>query len=154
MNVEESDPTCTKLQNSDILKDLDKKPSHLDQTQLDELKMLILENKHVLLIFEHGLIKFIMMLILKVQNQWNNIHIEWTSWNRSISERKFSIYWTMTLLSLVKVIRVLLAFLCQNLIEHFLCSLTIDACILWLKQRPFHCREQTTVLTTLVMQYM
>ena len=69
MNVEESDPTCTKLQNSDILKDLDKKPSHLDQTQLDELKMLILENKHVLLIFEHGLIKFIMMLILKVQNQ-------------------------------------------------------------------------------------
>ena len=35
MNFNKSDPTCSKLQNSDILKDLDKKLSHLDQTQRD-----------------------------------------------------------------------------------------------------------------------
>ena len=43
MNFHKTDLTCSKLQNSDILKDLDKKQLHLDQTQHDELKMLILE---------------------------------------------------------------------------------------------------------------
>ena len=47
MNFRKTDPTCSKLQNSDILKDLDKKLSHLDQIQHDELKMLILEYKHL-----------------------------------------------------------------------------------------------------------
>ena len=43
MNIHKTDPTCSKLQNSDILKDIEKTLSHLDQTQRDELKMLILE---------------------------------------------------------------------------------------------------------------
>ena len=47
MNFHKTDPTCSKLQNSDILKDLDKKLSHLDQIQRDELKMLILEYEHL-----------------------------------------------------------------------------------------------------------
>ena len=47
MNFHRNDPTCSKLQNSDILKDLDKKLSHLDQTQRNELKMLILEYEHL-----------------------------------------------------------------------------------------------------------
>ena len=47
MNFHKTDPTCSKLQNSDILKDLDKKLAHLDQTQRDELKMLILEYEHL-----------------------------------------------------------------------------------------------------------
>ena len=47
MNFHKTDPTCSKLQNSDILKDLDKKFSHLDQTQREELKMLILEYEHL-----------------------------------------------------------------------------------------------------------
>ena len=47
MNFHKTDPTCSKLQNSDILKDLDKKLSHLDQTQRDELKVLILEYEHL-----------------------------------------------------------------------------------------------------------
>ena len=47
VHFNKSDSTCSKLQNSDILKDLDKKLAHLDQTQLDELKMLILEYKHL-----------------------------------------------------------------------------------------------------------
>ena len=46
-NFHKTDPPCSKLQNSDILKDLDKKLSHLDQTQRDELKMLILEYVHL-----------------------------------------------------------------------------------------------------------
>ena len=48
MNFHKTDPTCSKLQNSDILKDLDKKLSNLDQIQRDELKMLILEYEHLL----------------------------------------------------------------------------------------------------------
>ena len=71
-----TDPTCSKRQNSDILKALNKKLSHLDQTQRDELKMLILEYNTYFLIFQQGLIKSIMMWILRVQNQSNNIHIE------------------------------------------------------------------------------
>ena len=47
INFHKTDPTCSKLQNSDILKDLDKKLSHLDQTQRNELKMLILEYEHL-----------------------------------------------------------------------------------------------------------
>ena len=47
MNFNKSDPTCSKLQNYDILKDLDEKLAHLDQTQRDELKMLILEYEHL-----------------------------------------------------------------------------------------------------------
>ena len=47
MNFKKSDPICSKLQNSDILKDLDKKLSHLDHNQRDELKMLFLENEHL-----------------------------------------------------------------------------------------------------------
>ena len=47
MNFHKTDPTCSKLQNSDILKDLDKKLSHLDQTERDELKMWHLEYEHL-----------------------------------------------------------------------------------------------------------
>ena len=47
MNFHKTYPTCSKPQNSSILKDLDKKLSHLDQTQRDELKMLILEYEHL-----------------------------------------------------------------------------------------------------------
>ena len=47
MNFHKTDPTCSKLQNSDILKDLYKKLSHLDQTQRNELKMLILQYGHL-----------------------------------------------------------------------------------------------------------
>ena len=47
MNFHKPDLTCSKLQNSDILKDLDKKLSHLDQIQRNELKMLILEYEYL-----------------------------------------------------------------------------------------------------------
>ena len=47
MNFHKTDPTSSKLQNSDILKNLDKKLSQLDQTQRNELKMLILEYEHL-----------------------------------------------------------------------------------------------------------
>ena len=47
MNFHKTDSTCSQLQNSVILKDLDKKLSHLDQTQRDDLEMLILEYEHL-----------------------------------------------------------------------------------------------------------
>ena len=47
MNFHKTGPTCSKLQNSEILKDIDKKLSYLDQTQRDELKMSILEYEHL-----------------------------------------------------------------------------------------------------------
>ena len=71
LNFNNSDPTCSKLQNSDILKDLDKKLSHLDQAQREKLNI-----STYFQIFQQGLIKSIMILILRVQNQLNNIHIE------------------------------------------------------------------------------
>ena len=48
MNFHKIDPTCSKLLKPEILKDLDKKLSHLDQTQRDELKMLIREYEHLI----------------------------------------------------------------------------------------------------------
>ena len=48
MNSHKTDPTCSKLQNSDMLKDFDKKLSHLDQTKYDDPKRLILEYEHLL----------------------------------------------------------------------------------------------------------
>ena len=47
MNFHKTDPTCSKFQNSDLLRDLAKKLSHLDQTQRQELKMLILGYEHL-----------------------------------------------------------------------------------------------------------
>ena len=47
MNFVKSDPSLSKLQNSDILKDLDQKLSHLDSDKRLELKQLILEYEHL-----------------------------------------------------------------------------------------------------------
>ena len=47
MNFIKSDPSSSKLQNSDILKDLDQKLSHLDPVKRLELKQLILEYEHL-----------------------------------------------------------------------------------------------------------
>ena len=47
MNFVKSDPSSSKLQNSDILKDLDQKVSHLDSDKRLELKQLILEYEHL-----------------------------------------------------------------------------------------------------------
>ena len=47
MNFVKSDPSSSKLQNSDILKDLDQKLSHLDSDKRLELKQLILEYEHL-----------------------------------------------------------------------------------------------------------
>ena len=46
MNFVKSDPSLSKLQNSDILKDLDQKLSHLDSDNRLEVKQLILEYEH------------------------------------------------------------------------------------------------------------
>ena len=62
MNFIKSDPALSKLQNSDILKDLDQKLSHLDPVQRKELKQLIQQYEHFYFrIFLQGLTKFIMM---------------------------------------------------------------------------------------------
>ncbi|MES9950010.1 MAG: RNase H-like domain-containing protein [Candidatus Thiodiazotropha sp.] len=47
MNFEKSDPGTAKLKNSDILKNLDQKLSHLEPTQRNELKDLIHEYEHL-----------------------------------------------------------------------------------------------------------
>ena len=47
MNFVKSDPSSSKLQNSDILKNLDQKLSHLDSDKRLELKQLILEYEHL-----------------------------------------------------------------------------------------------------------
>ena len=47
MNFVKSDPSSSKIQNSDILKDLHQKLSHLDSDKRLELKQLILEYEHL-----------------------------------------------------------------------------------------------------------
>ena len=47
MNFVKSDPASSKLKNSDILKDLDQKLSHLNADKRLELKQLILEYEHL-----------------------------------------------------------------------------------------------------------
>ena len=47
MNLIKSDPASSKLQNSDILKDLDQKLSQIDPVQRKELKQLIHEYEHI-----------------------------------------------------------------------------------------------------------
>ena len=47
VNLIKSDTASSKLQNSDILKDLDQKLSHLDLVQRKELKQLVHEYEHV-----------------------------------------------------------------------------------------------------------
>ena len=47
MNLIKSDPALSKLQNSDILKDLDQKLSHLDPVQRKKQKQLIHEYEHL-----------------------------------------------------------------------------------------------------------
>ena len=47
MYLIKSDPASSKLHNSDILKDLDQKLSHLDPFQRNELKQLIHEYEHL-----------------------------------------------------------------------------------------------------------
>ena len=46
MNFVKSDPSTSKFQNSDILKDLDQKLSHLDSDKILELKQLIIDYEH------------------------------------------------------------------------------------------------------------
>ena len=46
-NFVKSDPSSSKLQDTDILNDLDKKLSHLDSDKRLELKQLILEYEHL-----------------------------------------------------------------------------------------------------------
>ena len=47
MNFVKADPSSSKLQHSDILKDLDQKLSHLDLVKRNELKQLIREYEHL-----------------------------------------------------------------------------------------------------------
>ena len=126
MNFHKTDPTCSKLQNSDILKDLDKKLAHLDKIQRNELKMLILESEHL---FSD--------IPTRTDQIYHDVDIEGSKpikqhpyrmnpKNCNISVRRFSICWTMTLLSLAKRIGVLFVFLCQNQMEHFVCALTTE----------------------------
>ena len=46
-NFTKTDPASSKLQNSDILKDLEQKLSHLDPVQRKELKQFILQYEHL-----------------------------------------------------------------------------------------------------------
>ena len=122
MNLNKSGHTCSKLQNSDIVKGLDKKLSHLYQPQRDEL--LILEYEHL---FPD--------MPTRTDNIYHDVDIEGS---KPIKQRPYKMnpmklqylreeiqyFWTMTLLSLVKVIGVLLVFLCQNQMELFVCAQT------------------------------
>ena len=68
--IDKSDPGPSKIENSDILRNLNKKLSHLEASQQEELKQLIYMNMNIyFLISPQGLIKSIMMSLWKILNQ-------------------------------------------------------------------------------------
>ena len=66
--IDKSDPGPSKLENSDILRNLNNKLSHLEPSQQEELKQLINMNIYFL-ISPQELIKSIMMSLWKILNQ-------------------------------------------------------------------------------------
>ena len=66
--IDKSDPGPSKLGNSDILRNLNNKLSHLEPSQQEELKQLINMNIYFL-ISPQELIKSIMMSLWKILNQ-------------------------------------------------------------------------------------
>ena len=68
-SIDKSDPGPSKLENSDILRNLNNKLSHLEPSQQEELKQLIHEYEHYFLISPQKLIKSIMMSLWKILNQ-------------------------------------------------------------------------------------
>ena len=65
--IDKSDPGPSKLENSDILRNLNNKLSHLEPSQQEELKQL---NMNIyFLISQQELIKSIMMSLWKILNQ-------------------------------------------------------------------------------------
>ena len=78
INFVKSDPTLSKLMNSDILKDLDKKLSHLSLDKRLELKQLILEYEHLFPNIPSKTDKIYHDVeLIDGSNLWNNIHTEW-----------------------------------------------------------------------------
>ena len=76
MNLIKSDPASSKLQNSDILKDLDQKLSHLDPVQRKELKQLIHEYEHLFPDIPTRSDKIYHDVNVEDSQLSNNIHIE------------------------------------------------------------------------------
>ena len=131
MNLIKSDPASSKLKNSDILKDLDQKLSHLDPVQWKGLKQLIHEYEYLFPDIPTRTDTFIMMWMLRTHNLSNNIHIELTQQNKNILRWKFSICWTMISLKPAKVNGVHLAFLCQTIMEYIGCAPITGRSIIW-----------------------
>ena len=98
MNFVKSDPTSSKLQNSDILKDFDQKLSHLDSDKRLKLQQLILEYEH--------LFPDIPSRTDKINNDLDIIDcskpVKQYSYRMNLAKqhylrKKFNICWTMTL---------------------------------------------------------
>ena len=126
INFHKTDPTGSKLQNSVIIKDLDKKLSHLDQNQRDELQILFLEYEHL---FPD--------IPTKTDQIYYDVGIEGSKPIKhhpyrlnpmKLQHLREEIQYLLDndFLSLVRVIGVLLVFLWVNQMEHFVCSMIIE----------------------------
>ena len=90
MNFVQSDPASSKLKNSDILKDLDPKLSHLSSDKRLELKQLILEYNFQT--FHPKLTKFIMMLNFLMVQTCETTSIQNEPCKTTNSQRRSSIF--------------------------------------------------------------
>ena len=98
MNSVNCEPLSSKLQNSDILHDLDQKLSHLDPDKKHELKQLILEYEHLFPDIPSKTDKIYHDVdIIEGAKPVNNIHIDFILKDNNISGKKLSLCWTMTL---------------------------------------------------------
>ena len=123
MNSEDlikSDPASSKLQNSDILKDLDQKLSHLNPVQRKELKQLIHESEHLFPDIPTRTDKIYHYVNVEDSQPAKQHPYRMNPTKKNILRKKFSI--SMISLNQAKVNGVHLAFLYQNLMDHIGCA--------------------------------
>ena len=154
-NLEKSDPSSSKLQNSDILQNLDQKLSHLDSDKRLELKQLVLEYEHLFPDIPSRTDKIYHDVdIIEGSKPVKQHPYRMNPVNSNISGKKFNICWTMISLNPAKVNGVLLVFLYQSQTGHLECAQTIEKSILSLKQTLFPSHESMTALIILDMPSM
>ena len=95
MNLIKFDPASSKLQNSDILKDLNQRLSHLDPVQTKELKQLIPEYEHLFPDIPTRTDKIYHDVNVENSQPVKQHPYRMNQQNKNILRKKFSICWTM-----------------------------------------------------------
>ena len=122
MKFTKSDPASSKLQNSDILKDLDQKLSHLDPVQRKELKHLIHQYEHLFPDIPTRTDKIYHDVNVEDSQPVKQHPYRMNPTKQKNLKEEIQYLLDNDFMNQVKVNGVHLAFLCQNLMEHIGCA--------------------------------